>query len=77
MNYRSAFMTVSPYLGALGVVVLLAMLLGTIYYTWLELRWVPFLAGILVASILALVSRASRAEWTIRCLLYTSDAADE
>jgi PAS domain S-box-containing protein len=46
--------------------VLLAMLLGSIYFTWLELRWVPFLAGILVASILALVGRASRAEWTIR-----------
>ncbi len=51
---------------AIGVVVLLAMLLGTIYFTWLELRWVPFLVGILAASILALVSRASRAEWTIR-----------
>lgn len=66
MKFRSAFMTVSPYLGAIGVIVLLAMLLGTIYFTWLELRWVPFLSGILVASILALVSRASRAEWTIR-----------
>ena len=66
MKFRSAFITVSPYLGAIGVVVLLAMLLGTIYFTWLELRWVPFLAGILVASILALVSRVSRAEWTIR-----------
>jgi len=46
-------------------VVLLAMLVGTNYFTGPEPRWVPFLAGILVASILALVSRASRAEWTI------------
>jgi PAS domain S-box-containing protein len=65
-RYRTAFATVSPYLGALGVVGLLAMLLGTIYYTWLDLQWVTFLSGILCAAILALVSRASRAEWTIR-----------
>ncbi len=65
MKYRAAFMSVSPYLGAIGAVVLLAMLLGTIYFPRLELRWVPFIAGILVASILALVSRTSRAELTI------------
>jgi PAS domain S-box-containing protein len=66
VRFRSAYATVSPYLGALGVVVLLAMLLGTIYYTWLDLQWVTFLSGILCAAILALVSRASRAEWIIR-----------
>jgi PAS domain S-box-containing protein len=66
MRFRSAYASVSPYLGVLGVVVLLAMLLGTIYYTWLELQWVTFLSGILSAAILAMVSRASRAEWTIR-----------
>src|SRR5258708_24628940 len=58
-------MTVSSYLMAIGVVVLLVMLLGTMYFTWLDLHWFPFLAGVLAASILALVSRASRAEWTI------------
>jgi PAS domain S-box-containing protein len=62
---RAAYGTVSPYLGALGVIGLLAMLLGTIYFTWLEVSWVPFLAGILVAAMLALVSRASRAEWIV------------
>ena len=62
---RGAYGTVSPYVGALGVLVLLAMLLGTIYFTWLEVGWVPFLSGILVAATLALVSRASRAEWII------------
>jgi len=65
-GFRFRFATISPYLGALGTIALLAMLLCTIYYTWLELQWVTFLSGILCAAILALVSRASHAEWIIR-----------
>jgi EAL domain-containing protein (putative c-di-GMP-specific phosphodiesterase class I) len=65
MNTRRFFRAVSPYLGVLGVVLLLVMLLGTIYFTWLELQWTAFLAGILVAAILALISRASRSEWIL------------
>lgn len=65
MKARTVFKAVSPYLGVLGVAALLAMLLGTIYFTWLDLQWTAFLAGILVAAILALVSRASRSEWIL------------
>jgi EAL domain-containing protein (putative c-di-GMP-specific phosphodiesterase class I) len=65
MNRRKFFRAVSPYLGVLGVVLLLAVLLGAIYFTWFELQWTAFLAGILVAAILALVSRTSRSEWNL------------
>jgi EAL domain-containing protein (putative c-di-GMP-specific phosphodiesterase class I)/PAS domain-containing protein len=42
------------------------MLLGTMYLTAGDIGWITFLAGILAASILALTSRASRAEWIVR-----------
>lgn len=66
MNFRSAFKAVSPYLGALVVLVLIAMLLGAIYFTALDIGWLTFLSGVLFAAILAMVSRASRAEWIVR-----------
>ncbi len=65
MKIRVLIRAASPYLGVVGVVALLAMLLGAIYYTWLELQWIAFLAGILVAAVLALVSRASQSEWVL------------
>lgn len=65
MNSRRFFRAVSPYLGVFGVALLLVMLLGAIYFTWIDLQWTAFLAGILVAAILALVSRASRSEWSL------------
>lgn len=54
-----------PYLTAVAVLAMVAVLLAAIYFTLLDLQWIAFLAGILVAAILAMVSRASRAEWTI------------
>jgi PAS domain S-box-containing protein len=66
VNLRSTFKVLSPFLGAVGVIALLATLLSAIYYTALDPRWVTFLSGILVASILALASRASRAEWIVK-----------
>ena len=59
------FRAVGPYLTAVGVMVLVAVLLAAIYFTLFDLQWIAFLAGILVAAILAMVGRASRAEWTI------------
>jgi PAS domain S-box-containing protein len=65
MKARAAFRSVNPYLGAFAVLLLLAALLSAIYFTWFELQWTAFLAGILMAAVLAMVGRASRAEWTI------------
>lgn len=45
------------------VLVLCAALLFAVYFTRLDLPWVSFLAGILVAAVLALVARSSRSEW--------------
>jgi EAL domain-containing protein (putative c-di-GMP-specific phosphodiesterase class I)/PAS domain-containing protein len=65
MRMARIFRGVTPYLTVAGVIILVVMLLAAIYFTLFDLQWVAFLAGILVAAILAMVSRASRAEWTI------------
>jgi len=54
-----------PYLTALAVLVLCALLLFAVYFTQLELPWVSFLAGVLVAAVIALVTRVSRSEWRV------------
>lgn len=54
-----------PYLTALAVLALCAMLLFAVYFTQLELPWVSFLAGVLVAAVIALVTRVSRSEWRV------------
>jgi PAS domain-containing protein len=54
-----------PYLAALAVLVLCALLLFAVYFTQLELPWVSFLAGVLVAAVIALVTRVSRSEWRV------------
>ncbi len=56
------FRAVSPYLGAGGVLLLLIVLLAAIYFTWLELQWLAFLGGVLMAAVFSMVGRASRAE---------------
>lgn len=48
----------------MAVISLAAALLTTIYFTLLDLQWITFLTGVLTASILALTSRATRAEWS-------------
>jgi PAS domain S-box-containing protein len=59
------FRTVGPYLTAAGVLAMVVVLISAIYFTLFDLQWIAFLAGIMVAAILAMVSRASHAEWTI------------
>lgn len=54
-----------PYLGAMAVVVLSAGLVATIYLTAIDLHWLGFLAGVLMAASIALASRASTSAWTI------------
>jgi EAL domain-containing protein (putative c-di-GMP-specific phosphodiesterase class I)/PAS domain-containing protein len=42
-----------------------AALLATIYFTLFDWQWLAFLGGVLFAAVLALVSRASQAEWRL------------
>jgi adenylate cyclase len=65
MNTRNLFRGVRPYITAIAVILIAVMLVGAIYLTELGMQWVTFLTGILVASILGMASRASRAEWII------------
>lgn len=62
---RRALQRILPYLTALAVLALCALLLFAVYFTRLELPWVSFLAGILVAAVIALVTRVSRSEWRV------------
>jgi PAS domain S-box-containing protein len=63
LNIRNAFRTVRPVVTALAVIASAAALVFAIYFTWLDLQWIAFLAGILVAAILAEATRVSRVEW--------------
>jgi len=54
--------SVKPYVAAVAVIVTAAILVLAIYFTLLDLEWIAFLAGVLVAGILSMVSRAARAE---------------
>lgn len=58
----SLLKSVRPYVAVAAVVVTGAVLGATIYFTLLDLQWVAFLAGILLASILSMTARAARAE---------------
>jgi PAS domain S-box-containing protein len=50
-------------IAALAVIATSAILVSAIYFTSLELQWITFLAGVLVAAILAEATRVSRIEW--------------
>lgn len=63
MRFRDAFRTVRPVITALVVIAAAGVLVFAIYFTWLDLQWIAFLAGILVAAILAEATRVSRIEW--------------
>ncbi len=65
MRARRIFQIIQPYLTAFAVIVIAALLVGAIYFTELGLQWITFLTGILIASIIGMVSRTSRAEWVI------------
>lgn len=59
------FRGVKPYLTAFAVMAMAAVLVGAIYFTLLDLQWIAFLAGVLMAALLAMVARTSRAEWIV------------
>jgi PAS domain S-box-containing protein len=51
-----------PVVATMG---LSAVLLFAMYFTELDWQWVTFLGGVLFSALLALVSRASKAEWSV------------
>lgn len=56
------FRVIRPFASALAVIVTTAALIFAIYFTEREQLWIPFLAGILVASTLATVTRVLNTE---------------
>lgn len=64
MRGRRVFRAAKPYLVAVAVIVLLTLLVAAILLTQLDTQWLLFLTGVLTASILALASRATQAEWS-------------
>src|SRR3989338_8635021 len=65
MQIRKMFHAVRPFLSAVAVIATAAALVFAIYFTELGHQWTTFLAGILVAAILAEATRLSRAEWVL------------
>ena len=49
----------------MAVMTIAGLLVFTIYFTELGVQWITFLTGILIASIISMVSRTARAEWII------------
>ena len=62
MRVPSMFGAVGPFIAAIAFVAIAAFLVFAIYFTLLELQWIAFLTGTLFASMLAMVSHATRAE---------------
>jgi PAS domain S-box-containing protein len=65
IKIRIFFRAVQPFTSALAVMATAAALVFAIYYSELGPQWLTFLAGILVAAILADATRASRAEFIV------------
>jgi len=62
---RKLFRAVRPFISAVAVIITATVLVFAIYFTQLGPQWITFLAGILVAAILAEATRRSHAEWTV------------
>lgn len=65
MKVRNIFRAVRPFISAIAVIATAGALVFAIYFTQIGLQWTTFLAGILVAAILAEATRVSRNEWII------------
>jgi adenylate cyclase len=65
MRIRRIFKILQPYLTAIAVISVAGLLVFAIYFTELGAQWITFLTGILIASIISMVSRTTRAEWII------------
>ncbi len=53
------------FMPVVATMALAAALLFAMYFTQLDWQWVTFLGGVLFAALLALVGRASKAEWSV------------
>lgn len=62
---KNLFRGVQPFLTVIAVAIVAGLLVFAIYFTELGMQWVVFLAGVLIASIVGMASRASKAEWII------------
>jgi PAS domain S-box-containing protein len=62
---RGAWRRLVVLVPAIATIFLSITLLAAIYFTLLDWQWVAFLSGTLFAALIALVSRASQAEWRI------------
>lgn len=65
MHYRTIFRKIRPFLTSITTIIVAGLLVFAIYFTDLGMQWTTFLAGILIASIVGMASRTSRAEWTV------------
>jgi len=63
MHFGKAIRLIQPYLSAIAAIVVVLLLVAAIYLTGVDKQWTVFLSGVLIASILGLASRSSRAEW--------------
>lgn len=54
-----------PFITSVVIVVLVSLLIFVIFFTVLEWQWIAFLSGGLVASVLAMASRAAQSEWRV------------
>ncbi len=65
MLTKRIYSGVRPYLTAVAVIVVVVLLVSAIFFTDIGKQWITFLTGILIASVLGMASRSSRAEWII------------
>lgn len=63
MKISKFLIKIQSYLAAMAAILVVCLLVAAIYFTEVDKQWVVFLSGVLIASVLGLTSRASRAEW--------------
>jgi PAS domain S-box-containing protein len=63
MKGRVTFRAVRPFISAVIVIASTGALIYAIFFSHLDMQWITFLAGILVAAMLAEATRIARVEW--------------
>ncbi len=77
MRFHKNFRSVNPWISLIVIAVIAIVLIITIYLTQPGPLWIMFLAGVLVAAILAFTSRKSNAEKTVARLTEQLSIANE
>ncbi len=65
MSTAALLRFIKPFVTAILITLIVVMLIGAIYFTSLGKEWVLFLLGVLIASVVGMASRTSRAEWML------------